>query len=110
MRPRPPVSHCRMVSLSCACGAASAFGEDAYGTLELKAAAMFKFLGGESRVARWEHETLLVPDLGFLRLNGFRVAMSNDDAFDLILDVAQGTLELNEVAGVLADHLVAVQQ
>ena len=36
--------------------------------------------------------------------------MSNDDAFDLILDAAQGTLELNEVAGVLTDHLVAVQQ
>jgi len=99
-----------MVSLSCACGAASAFGEDAYGTHELKAAATPCSLAGNHALLDGNTRLSWYLTLAFWRLNGFRVAMSNDDAFDLILDAAQGTLELNEVAGVLTDHLVAVQQ
>ena len=44
--------------------------------------------------------------IAFIRLNGFRVVMSNDEAFDLVLAVAQGALELDEIARTLSEHLV----
>lgn len=48
--------------------------------------------------------TSWILTLAFVRLNGFWVVMSNDDAFDLVLAVAQGALELDQIAAQLRDH------
>lgn len=80
----------------------SVFGEDAYPTLELKAAALLHSLcrnhalvDGNKRLA-W-----LAADL-FLRLNGQVVEMPDDEAFDLVMAVAEGRLDLPEIAAQLA--------
>lgn len=44
--------------------------------------------------------------LAFLRLNGFRVVMSTDEAFTLVLVVAQSVKDLDEIAAILRRHLV----
>lgn len=87
---------------------ASAFGEDAYASLELKAAALMTSLARNHALFDGNKRFSWYLTLAFFRLNGFRVVMSNDEAFDLVLSVAQGAIELDELAAVFARHLVEV--
>ena len=86
--------------------AASAFGEDAYPTLELKAAALLTSVARNHAMIDGNKRFSWYLTLAFLRINGYRVVMSNDDAFDLVLAVAHGKLELEQIAATLARHLV----
>jgi death-on-curing protein len=86
--------------------AASAFGEDAYPTLELKAAALLTSVARNHAMIDGNKRFSWYLALAFLRINGYRVVMSNDQAFDLALAVAQGQLELEQIARTLGDHLV----
>ena len=87
---------------------ASAFGEDAYPTLELKAAALMTSVARNHALLDGNKRFSWYLTLAFLKLNGFRVEMSQDAAFDFILAVAQGKLELDEAADTFARHLVPV--
>lgn len=42
----------------------------------------------------------------FIRLNGYEVTFTNDEAFDFVLDVAQSRVDLNQIAQVIAAHIV----
>lgn len=86
--------------------AASAFGEDAYPELELKAAALLQSLARNHPLFDGNKRFSWYLTLAFLRLNGFGVEMPTDTAFDLILDVARGELDLDASAAVLRAHLV----
>lgn len=86
---------------------ASAFGEDAYPTLELKAGALMTSIARNHALFDGNKLFSLYLTIAFFRLNGFPVVMSNDDAFDLVLTVAQGDLELDGIARRLSAHLVA---
>lgn len=85
--------------------AASMFGEDAYATLELKAAALFSSLAQNHPLFDGNKRLSLYLTFAFLRINGFRVAFTNDEAFDLVLGVAQSTLSLEEIATQLREHM-----
>lgn len=87
--------------------AASMLGEDAYPTLELKAAALFSSLAQNHPLFDGNKRLSWILTLAFLRLNGYRVVMSTEAAFDLVLAVAQGRKELDDIAAILASHLVA---
>ncbi len=87
--------------------ATSVYGNDAYPALELKAAALLSSLAQNHALIDGNKRFSWYLTLAFLRLNGQRVVMSNDDAFDLVLAVAQGSLELGEIAATFAAHLVA---
>lgn len=82
------------------------FGEDAYETLELKAAALFSSLAQNHPLFDGNKRLSWILTLAFLRLNGFRVVMSTDEAFDLVLAVAQGQLSLADTATALARAMV----
>ncbi|MHB1171579.1 MAG: type II toxin-antitoxin system death-on-curing family toxin [Lacisediminihabitans sp.] len=84
---------------------ASAFGEDAYPALELKAAALMTSLARNHALIDGNKRFSWYITLAFFRINGYRVVMGNDDAFDLVLAVAQGTLGLDEVAAAFARNL-----
>ncbi|TFD82116.1 type II toxin-antitoxin system death-on-curing family toxin [Cryobacterium fucosi] len=86
---------------------ASVFGEDAYVSLELKAAALMSSLAQNHPLFDGSKRLSWILTLAFLRLNGFRVVMPTDEAFDFVISVAQGQVELAEIAGTLARHLVA---
>ena len=82
------------------------FGEDAYSTLELKAAALFASLAQNHPLFDGNKRLSWILTLAFLRLNGYRVVMENDAAFDLVLQVAQRQMELDQIAAVLVGHMV----
>ncbi|TFD46389.1 type II toxin-antitoxin system death-on-curing family toxin [Cryobacterium frigoriphilum] len=85
---------------------ASMFGDDAYETLELKAAALFSSLAQNYPPFDGNTRLSWMLTLAFLRLNGFRVVMTSDEAFELVLAVAQGQLSLEQTAAALARVLV----
>lgn len=82
------------------------FGEDAYLTLELKAAALFSSLAQNHPLFDGNKRLAWILTLAFLRLNGYRVVMENEDAFDLVLEVAQRQMELDQIAALLVRHMV----
>ncbi|MEB0000732.1 type II toxin-antitoxin system death-on-curing family toxin [Cryobacterium sp. RTS3] len=85
---------------------AGMFGEDAYATLELKAAALMSSLAQNHPLFDGNKRLSWILTLAFLRLNGFRVVMSTDDAFQLVIAVAQSELDLDAIAATLARHLI----
>ena len=88
--------------------AMSAFGKDAYDSLELKAAALMSSLARNHQLFNGNKRTSWVLTVAFLNLNGWDLEMSQDEKFDLILAVATGSIELDELAAVFASHLVEV--
>jgi death on curing protein len=85
---------------------ASMFGVDAYPTLELKAAALFSSLAQNHPLFDGNKRLSLYLTFAFLRINGFRLTFTNDEAFVLVLAVAQSQMELDEIASVIADHII----
>jgi death-on-curing protein len=83
----------------------SAFGQDAYPTLELKAAALIHSITRNHALVDGNKRLALVAGVAFLRLNGRRVVLSQDDAFDLIMRVAEGSAEVVEIAKFLAERV-----
>lgn len=87
--------------------AASMFGEDAYPDLPTKAAALLESLARNHPLFDGNKRFSWYLTLAFLHLNDVGVAMPEDTAFELILGVAQGRIELAESAQTLRDHLAA---
>jgi death-on-curing protein len=85
---------------------ASMFGQDAYPALEVKAAALFSSLAQSHPLSDGDKRLSLYLTFAFLRINGWGVTFTNDEAFDLVLHVAQAALELDEIADTLRTHLV----
>jgi death-on-curing protein len=87
--------------------AASAFGVDAYETIELKAAALITSIARNHALLDGNKRTAWVLTVAFLNINGWDLQMTQDEKFTLILAVAQGSLELDEIAATFAAHLIA---
>jgi death on curing protein len=87
--------------------AASAFGVDAYETIELKAAALFTSGARNHALLDGNKRTAWVLTVAFLNINGWDLEMTQDEKFTLVLEVAQGSLELEQIAGKLGAHLIA---
>ena len=79
---------------------ATAFGEDAYPTVCEKAGALLHSLARNHPLVDGNKRLALGATLAFLRLNGRRLTIDNDEAYDLIIAVATG--ELDEVAPIAA--------
>lgn len=86
--------------------AASAFGVDAYPELERKAAALMHSLARNHPLFDGNKRFAWYLTLAFLRLNEQRLVMPTDTAFDLVLGVARGDLELDAAATTIRAHLV----
>ena len=72
---------------------ATAFGEDAYAGLEEKAAALLHSLARNHALVDGNKRLALAATIAFLGLNGRRLTFTNDQAYELIMDVAAGRLE-----------------
>lgn len=77
----------------------SAFGQDAYPELPLKAAALLHSLVGNHALVDGNKRLGWLATVTFLGINGFEVNLSDDDAYQLVWDVAAGQLELDEIEG-----------
>ena len=72
---------------------ASAFGEDAYSTLESKAAALVQSVALNHALVDGNKRLALGSLIAFLGVNGRRLTMSNNAAYDFIIDIVTHRLE-----------------
>lgn len=77
------------------------FGEDAYPTLETKAAALLHSVARNHALVDGNKRLALAGVIAFLGLNGRRLTLSNDDAYKLVMRVAAGELDSIEEISVL---------
>ena len=81
---------------------ASAFGEDAYPSTVEKAAALIHSIARNHALVDGNKRLALAGGIAFLGINGLRLTMSNDEAYDLIISIATGELDdVHDIAGVL---------
>lgn len=79
---------------------ASVFGGDAYPDLEAKTAALLHSLARNHALVDGNRRLALAATIAALGVNGRRLTLSNDEAYDLIIAVATGGLD--DVAAIAA--------
>jgi death-on-curing protein len=80
----------------------SAFGTDSYPTVHLKAAALLQSIVGNHALVDGNKRLGWLATVVFLDINGETVALSDAEAFDLVVSVADGDLDLDDIAARLA--------
>jgi len=81
---------------------ATAFGKDAYPDLEAKAAALLHSIARNPALIDGNKRLALAAVIAFCGLNGRRLTLTNDAAYDLVISVASGKLDtVEEIAAVL---------
>lgn len=86
--------------------ASSVFGEDAYPSLTRKAAAMFSSVVRNHPMVDGNKRSAWILTKSFLRLNGFNLLVSVDEAFEFIVTQASKQEDLDEIEAFFVKHLV----
>jgi death-on-curing protein len=97
-----PVRDVGLLDSAAARPRSTVFGEDAYPTLALKAAALLHSLTRNHTLVDGNRRLGWLATVVFLDLNGQDVDLSDDAAFQLVMDVAAGAADVEEVADRLA--------
>lgn len=72
---------------------ASAFGSDAYPELHTKAVALLHSVASNHGLVDGNKRLALAATIAFLGINGWRLTLTNDEAYDLVIAVASGELD-----------------
>jgi death-on-curing protein len=72
---------------------ASAFGSDAYPELHTKAAALLHSVASNHGLVDGNKRLALAATIASLGINGWRLTLTNDEAYDLVIAVASGELD-----------------
>jgi len=72
---------------------ATAFGKDAYPDLDAKAAALLHSIARNHALTDGNKRLALAAVIAFYGLNGRRLTLTNDQAYDLVMSVAAGQLD-----------------
>ena len=97
-----PVRDVGLLDSAAARPRSTVFGEDAYPTLALKAAALLHSLARNHLLVDGNERLGWLATVVFLDLNGTQPDLSDDAAFQLVMDVAAGAADVEEVADRLA--------
>ena len=82
---------------------ATAFGADAYADLDAKVAALLHSLARNHALTDGNKRLALAATIAFYGVNGRRLTLTNDEAYDLIIEVATGALDtVDEIASRLS--------
>ena len=84
------------------------FGEDAYPTLELKAAAMVHSIIKNHAMVDGNKRTSWFMLSSFLYINGYFIEMTADEGMEFTLGIATDKLTLDEAANMIRRHMVEV--
>lgn len=76
----------------------SAFGIDAYPTIEIKAAALLHSLAANHPLVDGNKRLAWLATVVFLDLNGLAPKLSDDEAFDVAWEVASGESDLTVIS------------
>jgi death-on-curing protein len=87
----------------------SAFGEDAYPTLTLKAAALLHSIVTNHAMVDGNKRLGWLATTVFMDTNGEPVELADDDAFRLVLAIAEGSLDVEDIAALLDPRGTAPQ-
>lgn len=81
---------------------ASAFGEVAYPTIHEKAAALLHSLARNHALVDGNKRLSLAATIAFYGMNGMRLTLTNDAAYELIIEIASGGLnDVPKIASLL---------
>jgi death-on-curing protein len=81
---------------------ATAFGKDAYLGLDRKAAALLHSVARNHALVDGNKRLALAALIAFYGVNGRRLTLTNDQAYDLVIAVAAGDLDtVEDIAAVL---------
>jgi death-on-curing protein len=80
---------------------ATAFGEDAYPSIHEKAAVLLESIVRNHPLVDGNKRLGWLATYVFYGLNGYDVIAADDDAYDLIIDVAAGRIDYRDVAAAL---------
>ncbi len=98
----PKIRDLGLLESAAARPAASAFGQDAYAILDEKAAALQHSLARNHALVDGNKRLALAGVIAFYGVNGRRLTLTNDEAYDLVLAIAEGQLD---AAGDIAARL-----
>jgi death on curing protein len=95
----PPVRDIGLLEAALARPQATAFGADAYPDLDAKAAALLHSLARNDALVDGNKRPALAAVIAFYGVNGRRLTLTNNGAYDLVMDVATGRLDsVEEIA------------
>ncbi|MDO9484658.1 MAG: Fic family protein [Actinomycetota bacterium] len=93
-----PVRDLGLLDAAGARARSSVFGEDAYKSIELKAAALLHSLVRNHALVDGNKRIAWLGAMVFLDINGFKSELNQDQAFDLVMRAAVGELEVPAIA------------
>jgi death on curing protein len=92
-----PIRDLGLLDSACHRPQAHFFGQEAYPTLEAKAAALLHSLAGNHTLVDGNKRLALLATVVFLRINGRLLGLTDDEAFGLTMSVAAGQLDASEI-------------
>ena len=92
-----PVRDLGLLDSACHRPQASLFGQDAYPSLPGKAAALMHSLACNHALVDGNKRLALLATVVFLRINGYSLDLTDDEAFDLTMSVAAGQLDADGI-------------
>lgn len=81
------------------------FGKEVYPTLSHQAAALGQAIAKYHPMLDGNKRSAWIAMNVFLELNGYDIEANTNDAFDLMLDIANDRIELDDIAGWLEKRL-----
>ena len=97
-----PVRDVGLLEAACARPRARVLGNDAYPTLELKAAALLHSLVRNHALADGNERLAWLAAIVLFDLNGHAVHLDDDAVFELVMTAAEGHLDVEQIAQRLA--------
>ena len=92
-----PVRDLGLLDSACHRPQASFFGREVYPTLAGKAAALMHSLAGNHALVDGNKRLALLATAVFLRINGYLLDLTDDEAFALTMSVAAGQLDADGI-------------
>ncbi len=93
-----PVRDVGLLDSAAARPRSAAFGQDAYPSIGLKAAALAHSIARDHALVDGNKRLAWLAASVFLDLNGRRPELTDDEAFTLVMDVAEGIVGVEEIA------------
>ena len=100
-----PMRDVGLLKAACARSRASVFGADAYPTLAGKAAALLHSIVANDVLVDGNERLGWLATVVFLDVNWWDVTLDDESAFRLVMDVAEGTLDVEAISGILGAAL-----
>lgn len=96
-----PVRDIGLLDSAAARARSTVYGQDAYPTISLKAAALIHSICRNHALVDGNRRLALLAGVVFVRANGMRTDLSQDEGFELIMSVAEGSAEVEDIAEAL---------